>query len=317
MLTSTVQTYLNQYTALPNHRNTILTNNNSTYKVTLDIHTTKIKITNLVNIQQQPNENLLNKTQNTNIPIYPKHTIYKIQNNINNLTNIKLCHLTKSKNDMLTYKNNVPYQMLTISKNWNPTVHLHCQSKNKIQFDKKQNYFIPNNSVQQTHSTNSTQKTYTLQNYLTKNIKTNQNTISTLNMTPFTIDIPFTKTQKKTTIETYWELPNKLPKKHTNKKFINYQNNTLTSNIHLATQKKYHSIKHIKQYTTLNFKTNQNKTNNINNITILTKKLNQNIPQTKTTTFHPNYTPITFNTVTNRNIKSELFNPIKHTTIHK
>src|SRR6185369_9449108 len=77
------------------------------------------------------------------------------------------------------------------------------------------------------------------------------------------------------------------------KQFVDLQNDVCASDILLAAREGYHSVEHVKRYTALGFGTDQGKLGNINGMAILAKTLGQDIPSTGTTTFRPNYTPVT------------------------
>jgi len=317
MLASAVQTYLNRYAALPGRRGAVLTNNDSAYEVALDMHAAGIEVTGLVDIRQQPDESLLDRARDAGIPVYPGHAVCGVRGGVGGLTDIELCRLTGSGNDVLAYKGGVPCQVLAMSGGWNPTVHLHCQSGGEVRFDEKQGCFVPGDSVQQARSAGSARGTYTLQDCLAEGVEAGQNAVSALGMTPFAIDVPFTETREGTAIETCWELPDGLPEGRAGKKFVDYQNDTLASDIRLAAREGYRSIEHVKRYTALGFGTDQGKTGNINGVAILAEELGQSIPQTGTTTFRPNYTPVTFGAVAGRSIGSELFDPVRRTAMHE
>src|SRR3546814_18086364 len=78
------------------------------------------------------------------------------------------------------------------------------------------------------------------------------------------------------------------------KQFVDYQNDVAVSDIYLAVREGYESIEHVKRYTAMGFGTDQGKLGNINGMAVLADVLGQSIPETGTTTFRPNYTPVTF-----------------------
>jgi sarcosine oxidase subunit alpha len=84
----------------------------------------------------------------------------------------------------------------------------------------------------------------------------------------------------------------------------------------LAAREGYHSIEHMKRYTALSFGTDQGKLGNINGMAILAKALGNDIPGTGTTTFRPNYTPITFGAIAGPDL-GDLFEPVRKTALHQ
>jgi sarcosine oxidase subunit alpha len=71
----------------------------------------------------------------------------------------------------------------------------------------------------------------------------------------------------------------------------------------------------VKRYTALGFGTDQGKLGNINGLAILAQALGQDIAATGTTTFRPNYTPVTFGAIAGRDL-GDLFEPIRLTALH-
>src|SRR6185436_10584592 len=86
------------------------------------------------------------------------------------------------------------------------------------------------------------------------------------------------------------------------KQFVDLQNDVAASDIVLAAREGYHSIEHAKRYTAMGFGTDQGKLGNINGLAILAQALGQDIPSTGTTTFRPNYTPVTFGAIAGRDL---------------
>src|SRR5690606_16978241 len=78
----------------------------------------------------------------------------------------------------------------------------------------------------------------------------------------------------------------------------------------------YHSIEHVKRYTALGFGTDQGKLGNINGMAVLADVLQQSIPETGTTTFRPNYTPVSFGALAGREL-GEFFDPVRKTSTYE
>ncbi|SMO37982.1 sarcosine oxidase subunit alpha family protein [Paracoccus laeviglucosivorans] len=112
-----------------------------------------------------------------------------------------------------------------------------------------------------------------------------------------------------------WVMPVNATRKMKFKMWLDFQNDVKVSDVELAAQEGYHSVEHTKRYTTLGMATDQGKVSNINGLAILSKALNQPIPQTGTTTFRPPYTPLTLGTIA-AEARGELFQPLRKTPMH-
>ena len=100
------------------------------------------------------------------------------------------------------------------------------------------------------------------------------------------------------------------------KQFVDYQNDVTAAGIELACREGFESIEHVKRYTALGFGTDQGKLGNIAGMAIAAKATGRTIPETGTTIFRPNYTPVTFGAMVGRD-RGELFDPKRYTAMHK
>ena len=99
------------------------------------------------------------------------------------------------------------------------------------------------------------------------------------------------------------------------KAFVDYQNDVGAADIELAIREGFESIEHIKRYTAMGFGTDQGKLGNINGMALAARALNKPIAQVGTTTFRPNYVPISFGLFAGLE-RGDLFDPIRKTSAH-
>ncbi len=112
-----------------------------------------------------------------------------------------------------------------------------------------------------------------------------------------------------------WIVPSAKPPGRGPKQFVDLQNDVTASDIVMAAREGYHSIEHVKRYTALGFGTDQGKLGNINGMAILAQALGNDIASTGTTTFRPNYTPVTFGAIAGRDL-GEFLEPVRRTALH-
>ncbi|MGC1816027.1 MAG: glycine cleavage T C-terminal barrel domain-containing protein, partial [Casimicrobiaceae bacterium] len=116
-------------------------------------------------------------------------------------------------------------------------------------------------------------------------------------------------------LEPLWCVPSPRAVGQGPKQFVDFQNDVSATDIALAAREGYRSIEHVKRYTALGFGTDQGKLGNINGMAILARALGNEISATGTTTFRPNYTPVTFGAIAGRDV-GELFEPVRTTALH-
>ena len=112
-----------------------------------------------------------------------------------------------------------------------------------------------------------------------------------------------------------WLVPHAKGVSRAPKQFVDLQNDVVASDIHLALREGFESIEHVKRYTAMGFGTDQGKTGNINGMGIVAQALGKSIAQVGTTTFRPNYTPVTFGAVAGLEL-GEGFEPVRTTAMH-
>ena len=112
-----------------------------------------------------------------------------------------------------------------------------------------------------------------------------------------------------------YQVPHVKPAMRAPKQFVDLQNDVTAAGIELATREGFESIEHVKRYTGMGFGTDQGKLGNINGMAIAARCLKQTIPQTGTTVFRPNYTPVTFGAIAGRHCR-EFFDPRRYTALH-
>ena len=78
------------------------------------------------------------------------------------------------------------------------------------------------------------------------------------------------------------------------KAFVDYLNDVTAKDIRLAVREGFHSIEHIKRYTTKGMASDQGKTSNLNGLAIASDALGRPIVDVGLTTFRPPYTPTSF-----------------------
>ncbi len=158
---------------------------------------------------------------------------------------------------------------------YTPSVHLFSQSRGKLEWKSEQNAYIPSQSTENLSSVGSAAG-------LAGN---DRGVIGALPMT------------NKSTA------------------FVDWQNDVTVKDIDLATREGFHSIEHIKRYTTSGMATDQGKTSNINTLGIVSNILQKPVPEIGLTTFRMPYTPVSFGIFAGF-ARGDLFDPVRTTPMH-
>ena len=98
------------------------------------------------------------------------------------------------------------------------------------------------------------------------------------------------------------------------KAFVDFQHDVTAKDIQLAVREGFHSIEHIKRYTTAGMATDQGKTSNMSELAIASKTLSRPVVEVGLTTFRPPYTPTSFGAVAGSS-RCDLFNVTRKSPI--
>ncbi|MEM9344403.1 MAG: sarcosine oxidase subunit alpha family protein [Pseudomonadota bacterium] len=103
--------------------------------------------------------------------------------------------------------------------------------------------------------------------------------------------------------------------KSTKRAWVDLQNDVTTKDIKLSQQEGFHSVEHLKRYTTLGMATDQGKTSNVLGLAIMAEATGKTIAETGTTIFRPPYTPVPIGAFAGR-ARGKDFRPFRLTPSH-
>ena len=302
MLAGAVQTYINRYAVRPGSKAVIYTNNNSAYPVAQDLIKNGIEITGIVDTRE--------------------HSESDINNDINNVTVFKNSHIVKthghkhissvsilSKESSKTHK--LACDLLCISGGWNPTVHLHSQSRGSLTYDKHLATFIPEKAAQSSYCAGGANGKFGLADAMIDGTSKGANAAQAQGYSCQTQQLPEIDFEIPYHIEPMWHLNLHRPG---DKSFIDLHNDVTLSDIHLAIREGFGAVEHAKRYTTTGMGIDQGKTGNINAIGAIAQQTGLSMDEIGTTTFRSPYVPIEFGAMAGIREESIIF-PYRHTAM--
>jgi len=316
MLASAVSTYIRRYAVAPGRSGAVFTNNDSGYQAALDMASAGMEVRAIVDVRECPGADVLAAVSTYDIPVYRGYAVPSVQSGLQGLKRIELARLSSGGEDILSHKGLVDCQVLAISGGWSPAVHLHSQSGGRPRYDEVNACFVPGRPVQAECSVGACGGSFTLAACLREGADAGISAAAQSGWPGGYVDIPAVEESTQGPLQPLWEVPAGLLSGNAVKKFLDFQNDTTAADIRLAAREGYRSIEHVKRYTALGFGTDQGKLGNINGLAILAKTLGKSPGEVGTTTFRPNYTPVTFGAVAGRTLGEQLFDPVRKTAIH-
>jgi sarcosine oxidase subunit alpha len=197
---------------------------------------------------------------------------------------------------------------------WNPAIHLYSHSGGKAKWNDTLVCFTPGAPMANQFSAGACNATATLASTLAEASRAGAAAAKAAGFAAsesgYTVVEPSNEA-----IAPFWiaETGEKVSRRA--KAFVDYQNDVGAADIELAIREGFESIEHIKRYTAMGFGTDQGKLGNINGMALAARALKKPIDQVGTTTFRPNYVPISFGLFAGLE-RGDLFDPIRKTSPH-
>jgi sarcosine oxidase subunit alpha len=204
--------------------------------------------------------------------------------------------------------------LLCVSGGWNPTVHLFSQSQGRLRYDEGITSFVPDESRQAERSAGAARGSFALGDCLREGLEAGSEAARLTGFTWSAASKPARcDDESQAALEALWVVP--LPHGRRAKRFVDLQNDVTAEDVALADREGYHSVEHLKRYTTLGMGTDQGRTSNVNGLAILARLQGTDIANIGTTTFRAPFTPVTLGAVTAREVGTDLA-PLRLSPMH-
>jgi sarcosine oxidase, subunit alpha len=316
MLASAVSAYVNRYAVRPGTRGVVFTNNDSAYQSALDLAAAGIPVAAIVDSRRAPGGALPDRVRRAGIGIIDNAVIVDVKGR-KRVSAVDVMALDAGGERVTGSVRTIACDIVCVSGGWSPVVHLHAQSGGRPRFDATRACFVPGDAVQAERSVGACNGSFQLYACIAEGVAGGAEAARLAGFgdgeaTP----VPAVAVTAEEPVKPLWLVPSAKPGNRGPRQFVDLQNDVTASDIELAAREGYHSIEHVKRYTALGFGTDQGKLGNINGMAILAGALGNDIPATGTTTFRPNYTPVSFGAIAGRDL-GDTFEPIRKTALHQ
>lgn len=319
MLASAVSTYVRRFAVLPGRQALVFTNNDHGYDAALALHDAGAAV-QVVDARAVPDGALHARAMAGGIAVRAAAVVTEACGG-REVRSVKLQALD-AQGRLAGAAEVLKCDLLAVSGGLSPVIHLHCQSGGKPVWNDVEAAFVPGPPVQAERSAGACAGRHGLHDCVSSGQRAGAAAAlaAGFGATPGAAadaanagdgnDIADSGS-----IRPLWLVPHPRGTSRAPKQFVDLQNDVTAADILLAVREGFESIEHIKRYTALGFGTDQGKTGNINGMGIAAQALGVTVGQVGTTTFRPNYTPVTFGTLAGLEL-GDGFEPIRTTTIH-
>ena len=313
MLASAVSTYVRRYGVMPGKNAVVFTNNDHGYDAAWALKSAGASV-QVFDARERVSDTLSNKAKAAGISITPAAVITEAKG-AKRVQSVKVQGIDAS-GQLTGALRTVSCDLVAMSGGANPVIHLHSQAGNKAVWNEALQAFIPGKPFQGERWAGACGGVEGLLACAQNGLEVGQAAAVSAGFSAAKTALPKLEGVKFSAIRPLWLVPHAKRPSRAPKQFVDFQNDVAASDIQLAVREGFESIEHIKRYTAMGFGTDQGKTGNINGMGIAAQTLGKPIPQVGTTTFRPNYTPVTFGVLAGLDL-GEAFDPVRTTSVHQ
>jgi sarcosine oxidase subunit alpha len=315
MITGAVSAYINRYGVVPGNDLVVMTTNDYGYQAALDWADAGRKVVAIVDTRDTATGDLIEEARKRGLNIIPGSAVIEVQG-AKRVTGVSVADLNADGTKIVGSVTKLKADTVATSGGWSPVIHLSCHTGSRPVWDDTVVGFLPGPTVQKQLTAGGINGQYQTEVVLQEGLDAGQKALAEVGLAAVDVVLPTVKTLKITAPMSLFHIPHLKPTSQAPKQFVDYQTDVTAAGIEIACREGFEAIEHVKRYTAMGFGTDQGKLGNINGMAVAAKALNKSIPETGTTVFRPNYTPIAFGAIIGRN-SGALFEPERYTAMHK
>jgi len=304
MQASAARRYVREFGVMPGKRAAIVTNNDSGYDAAHDLQDAGIAVAAVIDIRDRVEESVRVKAGQS--PVYSRAVITGTQGR-KRVTGI----------DIQSERGNshIACDTICVAGGWTPGLQLYSQRQGKLRFDDTIGAHLPVDTSEPMIVIGSAAGTFDLAACLSDGNRAGNDAA---------IDLGFAKPQAHTysvncdhSVDTDGStiIPVTKILQAKQKAFVDLQNDVTCADLSLALGEGYHSIEHVKRYTTTGMGTDQGKTSNINAIRTVATITGVSSSDIGHTTFRPPFAPLSMGAIAGE-ARGKLVAPTRRTPFH-
>ncbi|SEW02683.1 sarcosine oxidase subunit alpha [Cognatiyoonia koreensis] len=315
LLAAAIRDYVVNYGVSIGDRTVVVTNNDDAYRTAITLKKAGLDIPAIVDARAPADSPLVQEAKALGIRVLNDTGVAKVKGG-KRVSGVALCK--QAGEGAVTEE--IACDCVAMSGGWSPVVHLWSHCGGKLTWDAGQAMFRPDPDQPPTDGNGEGFVTcagmanghlFTAE-AVADGFAAGRQAARIAGHTKKAGDCPIGHDAEEAPLSPVWLMPQGAKYELRAKAWLDFQNDVKVSDVQLAAQEGFESVEHAKRYTTLGMATDQGKLSNINGLAILSKALNNEIPNVGTTTFRPPYTPISMSSIAGV-AKGDLFQPIRKT----
>lgn len=308
MLASAARTYLNRYGVKVGNKAVVVTSHDSAWFAAFDLAVAGVSVPAIIDVRENIADSLVNRAKMLGIEVLNGWTV----SDTSGRHRVSSVRVNPVRNGVVGAARSITCDVVLMSGGWNPSVHLFSHTKGALIWDEERQIYLPGERTEESRCAGAGNGNFDLQAALREGAEAGaaaaQDAGNKAKASEYAVAGDFMCTGVNCR-----ELPTDRDPARI-KAFIDFQNDVTAKDIRLAVREGFHSIEHIKRYTTNGMATDQGKTSNLNGLAVASDALKRPTPKVGLTTFRPPYTPTTFGAFCGYN-RGKLFDVTRKTPI--
>ena len=293
MTASSVRAYLNRWGVSPGKSFAIFANNDDAHRTVRDLKKSGIHIEALIDCRSD---------------VQPIDGVRLIQSasvcNVKGIQSVKGISVRSEKGH-----ENISVDTLALSGGWNPTINLACHLNQLPVWRDDLMAFVPaTDAVPGLLAIGSCNGSMSTADCLREGIDAGLCVAEELGKAASSPEIPDAEDDENR-LQALWYVPG------AGRAWLDFQNDVTVKDIKQAVTENYHSVEHVKRYTTQGMAIDQGKLSNVTTLAILAELTGRTIPETGATTFRAPYTPVSLAAI-GAGVQGKSYAPERLTTSH-
>ena len=315
MTAGAISTYITRYGVAPGNELVLMTTNDYGYQAALDWHDAGRKVVAIVDTRSVADGERVQAAKERGIEVMFGCGVIDVQGS-KRVSGVSVASLSGDGSKVTGSVTKLIADTVATSGGWSPAIHLSCHTGSRPVWNEEVFGFTPGATYQHQLTAGGINGQYEIASALAEGFSAGNEALAELGLAKVDHAEPTVEVMPTTAPMQLFHVPHIKPASRAPKQFVDYQNDVTAAGIELACREGFESIEHVKRYTAMGFGTDQGKLGNINGMAIAAKALNKTIPETGTTIFRPNYTPVTFGAIAGRDVGA-LFDPCRFTAMHQ
>ncbi|WP_163650055.1 sarcosine oxidase subunit alpha [Modicisalibacter sp. 'Wilcox'] len=314
LLAGAVSTYIRRYGVAPGQKLVLSTSNDHGYRAALDWHEAGREVVAIADARDNPDGEWVEQARAAGIRIITGSAVIEAKGD-KRVSGARVARIDIDGFRVAGKAEELACDTIASSGGYSPVVHLSSHTGTRPVWRDDILGFVPGDVTGLTPA-GGAHGVYALDAVLEDGVAAGNRAAEAGGFPAASVNLPRASAHRESPAVALYQVPHEKPTLRAPKQFVDLQNDVTAAGIDVATREGFESIEHVKRYTAMGFGTDQGKLGNINGMAIAARCLGQTIPETGTTVFRPNYTPVTFGAIVGRHCR-ELFDPERYTALHQ